>query len=258
VPFRPAEEAVRAHKITIRLELAPIEREIDDMPNVAELERTSKAGIQVVVAELAQAFSWDLVDLAVAEPRRCAGSIPKCTRLSLPFVVEKPGATSRVGVEDYETGARSTAWRIWTVRNADDIYVAARPVAGIMKISLHATGSWSYGFVSDEKARPFLGPDRGRHAEVWQKPNEFHPGWRRAYRIIIPGPELRIHAPGVPLDENVLCVPLRKAQERIAAVEVLLIEARIETIMNFTGALDLAALNLPSGVRLASSSDRNP
>ncbi len=53
---RPAEEAVRTHEITIRLELLLIERKIDHVANVSELERAPKAGVQVLVAELTAPF----------------------------------------------------------------------------------------------------------------------------------------------------------------------------------------------------------
>lgn len=38
-----------------------------------------------------------------------------------------------------EHGARSSVWRIWKGRHKDDIYIAPRSVAGIIKGSLHAS-----------------------------------------------------------------------------------------------------------------------
>jgi hypothetical protein len=47
--------------------------------------------------------------------------------------------TVRFAIGDKQ-GARSSVWRIWKGRRKDDIYVAPRSVAGIMKGSLHASG----------------------------------------------------------------------------------------------------------------------
>ncbi|MGC2224634.1 MAG: hypothetical protein WA624_20905 [Methylocella sp.] len=34
----------------------------------------------------------------------------------------------------------SAIWRIWQGKNNNDIYVAPRPIAGVVKASLHANG----------------------------------------------------------------------------------------------------------------------
>jgi hypothetical protein len=71
----------------------------------------------------------------------------------------------RVGVVE-EGRPLSGIWRIW--RNGDDIYVAPRSVAGSFKISLHASGKFRFGFVSDAKARRFLPEDNDRAVFKWQ------------------------------------------------------------------------------------------
>jgi hypothetical protein len=57
-----------------------------------------------------------------------------------------PGGTLRFAVTA-EDGRRSADWRVWTARNSDDIYVAARQVVGDFKVSLHQSGSWQHGFI---------------------------------------------------------------------------------------------------------------
>ena len=58
---------------------------------------------------------------------------------SIPHLAHEPGSTLRVGIVNPETGAHSTVWRIWTNKHKDDVYIAARPTAGVMKVSLHAS-----------------------------------------------------------------------------------------------------------------------
>lgn len=101
-----------------------------------------------------------------------------------------PGGTVRLAVGS-SSGPRSSTWRVWTSKNADDVYVAARSTAGVMKASLHESGSWQYGFINGPKAVAWV-QDRGsRHLDLWQKPPEFGPGFTRAYMIAVPYSELR-------------------------------------------------------------------
>ena len=62
-----------------------------------------------------------------------------------------PGGTIRFNVTD--GSRRSADWRVWTVKQANDVYAAARLTAGEIKISLHESGSWQHGFVSDERSK---------------------------------------------------------------------------------------------------------
>jgi hypothetical protein len=89
-------------------------------------------------------------------------------------------------------GLRSSAWRIWSAKNSTDVYLAARALAGVQKISLHKSGSWSYSFLSEEKAAPFVAPGASRHVDIWQSPPEFGEGWRRGFAVIVPWTELRV------------------------------------------------------------------
>ena len=47
----------------------------------------------------------------------------------------------------------SGIWRIWQGKNNNDIYVAPRPVAGAVKVSLHASGYCYCGFTKQYSER---------------------------------------------------------------------------------------------------------
>jgi hypothetical protein len=101
-----------------------------------------------------------------------------------------PGGTVRFAVGGLDA-PRSSTHRIWTARHTPDVYLATRAVAGVQKVSLHASGRWQHSFVSDEKARPFLPAGASRHVDRWTRPPEFGPGWTRMYVVMVPGTELR-------------------------------------------------------------------
>jgi hypothetical protein len=102
-----------------------------------------------------------------------------------------PGGIVRFAVGS-RAGPRSSAWRIWSAKNSTDVYLAARAIAGVQKISLHESGSWSYSYLSEEKAAPFIAPGASRHVDIWQRPPEFGGGWRRGFAVIVPWTELRV------------------------------------------------------------------
>ena len=96
------------------------------------------------------------------------------------------------------TSRRSSVWRIWTHNGLSEraansnVYVAVRSLAGVFKVSLHESGSWQCGFISDKAAHPW--GRQNRHWEIWQRPSEFHPGLTMAIQILIPETELRAYS----------------------------------------------------------------
>jgi hypothetical protein len=52
-----------------------------------------------------------------------------------------------------ERGIRSSVWRIWKGKKTDDIYIAPRSMAGVIKASLHATGHSYFSITSQHHAR---------------------------------------------------------------------------------------------------------
>ena len=126
-----------------------------------------------------------------------------------------------VGTPD---GPRSTSWRIWTGRNADDVYVAPRTVASMVKMSLHQSGRWQYGFTDSPKARPWVENRESRHIDTWQRPPEFGPGVTRGCAIRFPHSELRVWPEGHTVSRKVAFVPAPRPGQYVQ-VEVLLMRA---------------------------------
>jgi hypothetical protein len=102
----------------------------------------------------------------------------------------RAGGTIRFAVGS-PTGLRSSTWRIWSAKHTKNVYLAARSIAGLQKVSLHESRSWSHSFVSDERAKPFVTPGSSRHVDIWPAPPSFGEGWRRGYCIIVPSTDLR-------------------------------------------------------------------
>jgi hypothetical protein len=71
----------------------------------------------------------------------------------------KKNDTLRVAVVEKRKQLTSV-WRFW--RWEGDVYVAPRAIAGSYKISLHKSGKYRFGFVSDQKAAGFLRPGEDR------------------------------------------------------------------------------------------------
>jgi hypothetical protein len=71
-----------------------------------------------------------------------------------------------------KSGARSSVWRIWKGRNKDDIYVAPRPVAGMIKGSLHATGICHFAVTAEYhvQMRTAGGAAETRQITTWRRP----------------------------------------------------------------------------------------
>jgi hypothetical protein len=98
-------------------------------------------------------------------------------------------STSRRAVRvavGHDFGRRSNVWRIWTAR--DEIYVAARSVAGEIKTSLHSSGLFRHAFTSEAKSQ-FV-PDGDRAWFKWNEPASSAQGSRLILEIVIPTDEL--------------------------------------------------------------------
>lgn len=151
-----------------------------------------------------------------------------------------PGEPIRFAVGSVN-GARSSTWRIWTSRNAPDVYLAVRNIAGQQKVSLHASGSWSHSFVSDDKAARFRAPGASRHMELWQRPPAFSPGWTHAYSIQVPWTELRTSR----LRErgDVVFVP-SPGPGHWTVIEVVLVAAESNSVVTFEDTFFVASLEL--------------
>lgn len=81
-------------------------------------------------------------------------------------------------------GPQSAIWRLWVPHGKSDVYLAARSLAGSLKVSLHVSGQWQHSFTSPGIAARFNKPTR--HIERWTRPPGLGPGVTLAYRIIVP------------------------------------------------------------------------
>ena len=68
-------------------------------------------------------------------------------------VLEGTGGTIRCAIG--EPGRQSGVWRIWANKSTSDVYIAARPTAGVQKFSLHESGDWRLQWVNAEHAERY-------------------------------------------------------------------------------------------------------
>ena len=127
--------------------------------------------------------------------------------------------------------------------NSSDVYVASRHLAGIMKTSLHESGSWQTSFIRDDlMPTDDSGLVASRHLDRWARPNEFAEGYTQALTIIIPWTEL------VPWqEEGVPTGTLRLMMEENCAlsVEMLLLRpVMLPVPLRFTNSIIFATFDL--------------
>lgn len=97
-----------------------------------------------------------------------------------------------VGTHD---GPRTAVWRAWKHGNAEksDVFLAARSLAGILKISFHESGEIRDAFTSHYQGQLVSSgmAGRGRLRIAWQR-SSFEPtGAIRIYQVVFPHTELR-------------------------------------------------------------------
>ncbi len=96
----------------------------------------------------------------------------------------------RFGIQDGE-GKRAATWKLWTETSGDnsEVYLTCRALGGVLKSSLHQSGSWhtAYSPVAFEKLlKGQLIATQNRFIQQWPKPNEIAPGITLAFRIVTP------------------------------------------------------------------------
>lgn len=79
-------------------------------------------------------------------------------------------------------------WVLWTNAKGNDVYLAARMLGGIQKVSLHGSGKWRIAF--DDPESPFIPAGEDRATTKWDRPAELTPGWTRAFAVVIPASEV--------------------------------------------------------------------
>lgn len=70
------------------------------------------------------------------------------------------------------SGLTSNSWRIWTSKSGD-VYIACRDNYREVKVSLHPSGRWRFGFTGEAVGgrSELVSPDEDRAWEVWDKPH---------------------------------------------------------------------------------------
>jgi hypothetical protein len=73
-------------------------------------------------------------------------------------------------------------WRLWVHRS--DVYLAARIMAGKLKLSLHESGEWISAFTNQSGV--IIQETGSRRHKTWKRPPEFTPGWTHGPAVIVP------------------------------------------------------------------------
>jgi hypothetical protein len=164
---------------------------------------------------------------------------------SVPRVTAGPGGRVRFAVFGADA-RRSMAWTVWTARNTPDVYVAARPLGGYWKMSLHASGHWHSG-LAEGLAVAFTGgtPKNDR----WLQPAEFAPGVRRGVQLVFPDVELRHWPPGATDDKPVIPIPAA-GDGYATCVELIFMAPGPALRLEIDDAFNVAAIDLNDKTRL--------
>lgn len=79
-------------------------------------------------------------------------------------------------------GQYSMVWRVWV--HGDEIYVAPRNMANLVKLSLHSSGIWRWAWVKDSVLDRQTEGDRVHRK--WLKPDPFIPEWVVGPSVMFP------------------------------------------------------------------------
>jgi hypothetical protein len=96
-----------------------------------------------------------------------------------------------------DQGARSSVWSVVGHKNTDDIYIGARDVLGIAKLSLHESGKWRRALTDREAERRNLPDDVDRVLSRWEVPEPIVDGWLHAASITIPSSSVQNFGTGM-------------------------------------------------------------
>lgn len=89
------------------------------------------------------------------------------------------------------SGARSNVWTVFGSKNTDDVYVGARDMLPMAKLSLHESGKWRRALTSQEAERQGLPDDVDRVMNRWEVPEPVAEGWVHAVSIAIPSSSIQ-------------------------------------------------------------------
>lgn len=162
------------------------------------------------------------------------------------------GAAIRFAVGD-PLGACSSNYRLWAEGRAGDVYVANRMVADRIKVSLHASGEYREAFTTRYMAA--IGMSAGERARMVWKRLEPERGWIYAFRINIPGSQLRPVPKGTPESKQAIYWHPAPAEPDTMTVYTVLVGPKDLRQEGFpggrAGALFLMGLTAGNGDRVA-------
>jgi len=103
--------------------------------------------------------------------------------------VEVPvGGTLRFAMGS-PNGPRSSTWSIIGHKRTRDLYIGCRSNMHEVKVSLHESGRWRFGYTAVAAAA--RGIDSDREMLSYDPPAEVAPGWRHGASVSIPRSSLR-------------------------------------------------------------------
>lgn len=153
-----------------------------------------------------------------------------------------PGKGLKFVVEDPATGNRSSTWRIWTGKTADDVYICEVESGGEWKTSLHNDwGKWRVAMTSEAAHQRGI-PRAVLTAQ--ERPVPEDDGWSEGVALLIPCSDLRPSSEPIP--GGVIRVPTTPSHSAIG-VRLLLQEHGSTTFTGLEGAFGIGVLVRPNG-----------
>lgn len=95
------------------------------------------------------------------------------------------GGTIRFAVGS-AAGPRSNAWSVIGGKRADDVYLGARDIMGLEKVSLHVSGRWRRAWTAAGAKEQCLPHGTDRVMNRWDVPQSIAEGWLHAATVRIP------------------------------------------------------------------------
>ncbi|MGW3179566.1 hypothetical protein ACWDD9_09910 [Kitasatospora sp. NPDC001119] len=141
-------------------------------------------------------------------------------------------------------GRRSSSWTVFANSGSSDVYIAARPIAGRIKVSLHESGKWRHAFLSDAAASGVLAAGEDRAFDKFEPSGEpMAPGWTLGYTIVMPESELQTY----PAETKKITLLPAAGPGHGVAVMVLLGEASAPPVKWDTALTEVGRIPLANG-----------
>jgi hypothetical protein len=148
-------------------------------------------------------------------------------------------------------GLRAATWKCWSPHGKEDVYLTCRELEGVLKASLHESGSWHIAYNNkffDEKVRQEDKTEKGRFLKKWKAPPPIAPGTQLAVRIVTPYGSVCTPHNDIP---NIIQIP-NPAEGNAVEIDLLIIEPTVNLIPEWPGKDNMntslvGSFQLPSG-----------